>query len=128
MGALVVWEMTIAIHLPTDMISMHASLACLHVCPASSNVKLHADGLILVLPKLDCTTIWNLYAPFALIFVPTFALCPSVAELLEVDLVDMAETSGWTRKAVKTLSMAGATYEIEHLDGAQALSKQHRHS
>jgi len=38
MRALVVWEMTIAIHLPTDMISMHASLACLHVCPASSNV------------------------------------------------------------------------------------------
>ena len=73
MRALVVWEMTIAIHLPTDMISMHASLACLDVCPASSNVKLHADGLILVLPKLDCTTIWNLYAPFALIFASTFA-------------------------------------------------------
>ena len=73
MGALVVWEMTIAIRLPTDMISMHASLACLHVCPASSNVKLHANGLILVLPKLDCATIWNLYAPFALIFASTFA-------------------------------------------------------
>ena len=73
MGALVVWEMTIAIHLPTDMISMHASLACLHVCPASSNVKLHANRLILVLPKLDCTAVWNLYAAFALIFASTFA-------------------------------------------------------
>ena len=67
MRALVVWERTVAIHLPTDMISMHASLACLDVCPANSNVKLHANRLILVLPKHGAT-IWNLYASFALIF------------------------------------------------------------
>ena len=127
MRALVVWEMTIAIHLPTDMISMHASLACLDVCPASSNVNFMQMGLFLFSPNLiaqPSESVCALCPDLCL----HFCLCPSVAELLEVDLVDMAETSGWTRKTVKTLSMAVATYEIERLDGAQALSKQHQRS
>ena len=79
MRALVVWERTVAIHLPTDMTSMHASLTCLDVCPANSNVKLHADRLILVL-----TTIWDLYASFALIFASALLLLSSLRSILLV--------------------------------------------
>ena len=73
MGALVVREIAIAVDLPTDMVSMHASLARFHICPASPNVELHANRLVLVFSKFDRTPIWDLDAPLALIFSSTLA-------------------------------------------------------
>ena len=50
-----------------------------------------------------------------------------MTELPVVDPADMAETSGWRMQHWRTLSMEGASCEIEHLGGAKALSEQHPH-
>ena len=65
MGAFVVWERSVAIDLPAHVVSMHATLSCLYVSTAGTHIELHANGLVLVLSKLDCTTIWDLNTSFA---------------------------------------------------------------
>ena len=55
-----IWEWSVAIDLPTNVIAMHASLATFHIGTASSDIELHANRLVLILPKLDCTSIWDL--------------------------------------------------------------------
>ena len=61
-----VWERSIAIDLPAHVITMHTTFSCLDVCTAGSNIELHANGLVLVLSKLDGTPVRNLDATLAL--------------------------------------------------------------
>ena len=60
-----VWERSIAVDLPAHMVAMHTTFPCLYVCTAGSHIGLHANGLVLVLSKLDSTSIRNLDAALA---------------------------------------------------------------
>ena len=72
-----VWERSVAIDLPAHVVSMHATLSCLYVSTAGTHIELHANGLVLVLSKLDGTSIRDLDATlsfFSLTFASAFAL------------------------------------------------------
>ena len=60
MGAFMVWKRSIAVDLPAHMVAMHTTFPCLYVCTTGSHIELHANQLVLILPKLDCTSIWDL--------------------------------------------------------------------
>ena len=55
-----IWTWSMAIDLPAHMVAMHTTFPCLYVCTAGSNIELHANGLVLVLSKLDSASIGNL--------------------------------------------------------------------
>ena len=65
MGASMIWEWSVAIDLPTNVVAMHALFAALHIGAASSNIVLHANWLVLILSKLNCTSIWDLNTSLA---------------------------------------------------------------
>ena len=65
MGAFMIWKWSMAIDLPAHMVAMHTTFPCLYVCTAGSNIELHANGLVLVLSKLDSASIGNLDATLA---------------------------------------------------------------
>ena len=60
-----IWKWSMAIDLPAHMVAMHTTFPCLYVCTAGSNIELHANGLVLVLSKLDSASIGNLDATLA---------------------------------------------------------------
>ena len=60
-----IWKWSMAIDLPAHMVAMHTTFPCLYVCTAGSHIELHANGLVLVLSKLDSTSIRNLDATLA---------------------------------------------------------------
>ena len=55
-----IWEWSVAIDLPTNVIAMHASFPALHIGAASSDIVLHTNWFVLILSKLDCTSIRDL--------------------------------------------------------------------
>ena len=73
MRAFVKRKWTIAIHLPTHVIPMHAPLACFDVGSTCTNIELHTNRLVLVLAKLNGAPIRNLDAPLALLFAASLA-------------------------------------------------------
>ena len=70
-----------------------------HIGTASSDIELHANRLVLILPKLDCTSIWDLNT--------------SLWYRLSVDT---AGSEDWKELIEKNLSEAAAACEIEHQD------------
>ena len=60
MRAFVIGRVAVAPNFPTDMVSMHAALPRFDICPARSNIVLHANRLIVVLSILVGASIRNL--------------------------------------------------------------------
>ena len=75
MGAFVIRIVAVTSDFPANVVSMHATLARFDVCSACPNIVFHADRLVVVLPKLDCTPFRNL--SFA--FPSSFAVWPWIA-------------------------------------------------
>ena len=73
MRALMKRKWTVAIHLPTYVIPVHAPFACFDVCSTRTNIELHTNRLVLVLPKLNGAPIRNLDTSFALLFAASLA-------------------------------------------------------
>jgi hypothetical protein len=65
MGAFMVWSVALASNFPTNMVSMHATLAWLDVCSARTNIVLHTDWLIVALSILNGAAIRNLNFAFS---------------------------------------------------------------
>ena len=127
MRAFVKRTWTVAIHLPTHVIPVHAPLACFDVGSTCTNIELHTNRLVLVLAKLNGAPIRNLDAPFCLALCRQPCLCLFALEGLH-GFVGMAETSGWMKKPVNCRATAMAACETGHLGDAITPSKQHQRS
>ena len=60
---------------------MHATFACCHAGTTGAHIELHANQLVLILPKLDGAPLWELNAPFA-VFPMILAFCLALASVL----------------------------------------------